>query len=113
MGYDLHIIRSKNTWDSRNNPISVEDWLQIVETDPELKAIDKLVGKNPITGREIIISMPNSAEWEHCEDKCKVPFHYLNGGISVSNPDEVVIKKMKEIAIRLNAYVIGDEQEEY
>ncbi|MFZ5986521.1 MAG: hypothetical protein ACOYWZ_05255 [Bacillota bacterium] len=113
MGYDIHIIRAENTWEAENNPITVEEWLHVVDSDPEMERIEKLEGRNPITGEVITVPMQNSAVWHHEELNYKVPFCYSEGGISVARPDNIVIKKMKEIAIKLNAKVIGDDEEEY
>ncbi len=40
-------------------------------------------------------------------------FLFWRGRIVVKNPDKEIIAKMKEIAIKLRAHVMGDDGEEY
>lgn len=40
MGWELYIIRTDNWFDSASNPISSEEWLQLVDDDKEL-SIDR------------------------------------------------------------------------
>jgi hypothetical protein len=44
MGWELHIIRTENWFDSASNPISSEEWLQLVDDDKEL-SIDRKNGE--------------------------------------------------------------------
>lgn len=44
MGWELHIIRTENWFDSASNPISSEEWLQLVNDDKEL-SIDRKNGE--------------------------------------------------------------------
>ncbi|MDP4268398.1 MAG: hypothetical protein Q8880_13325 [Bacteroidota bacterium] len=113
MSYDLHITKAEKKWESKNNPITVEEWFTIIDSDPELKHIEKTEFKNPQTQKIITIMMENSAAWNHSVLKRDVPFRYARGMISVSNPDDIIIEKMKEIAGKLNSKVLGDEGEEY
>lgn len=42
-----------------------------------------------------------------------VPFWFMDGAIDTKNPDKATIKKMVELAGKLNAKVLGEEDEEY
>lgn len=37
MGVEFHITRAECWFDSESNPISSDEWLALVEQDPELK----------------------------------------------------------------------------
>lgn len=41
MGWELHIVRTENWLDSASNPISSEEWLQLVNDDKELSIDSK------------------------------------------------------------------------
>jgi hypothetical protein len=43
----------------------------------------------------------------------RVPFWYLDGAIETKNPDDRTIRKMVELAGRLGARVLGEEDEVY
>ena len=68
---------------------------------------------NPQTHEVIQISNPLMASWIDPKTNEKHYFYYWRGKISVKNPSESAIKKMKELASRLDAHVLGDEGEPY
>lgn len=41
MGWELHIIRTENWFDSASDPISSVEWLQLVDDDKELSIDSK------------------------------------------------------------------------
>ncbi len=43
MGWELHIVRTENWFDSASDPISREEWLKLVNDDEEL-TIDNVNG---------------------------------------------------------------------
>lgn len=51
--------------------------------------------------------------WIDPETNAKHYFYFHRGEISVKNPSENAIKKMKELAVKLDAQVLGDEGEQY
>ncbi len=53
------------------------------------------------------------ASWIDPKTNEKHYFHYHHGEISVKNPSENAIKKMKELAVKFGAHVLGDEGEKY
>jgi hypothetical protein len=100
MGYDLHITRAEDWPQSEQNPITLEEWLAVVEEDPELAPWD---------------AYPNShfALWSG-DSKHEHPWmDWSRGKIYSKNPDAPLIRKMVSIARRLNARVIGQESEVY
>ncbi|EBI0041195.1 hypothetical protein EZY05_18880, partial [Salmonella enterica subsp. diarizonae serovar 61:k:z35] len=99
MGWELHIVRSENWFDSENDSISSKEWLQLVNSDKEL-SIDNSKGD--------FYAIWNGQS-EHDE-----PWLNWNGGrIYTKHPDEVLYCKMLEIADKLNAFVVDDDCRKY
>ncbi len=99
MGYDLHITRKEYHWDENGPAITSEEWLNVVNEDPEL-SIDDANG-------------PYFTIWS---GKCSYPdpwFDWDEGNIYTKNPDEPIIAKMLEISKIFNAKVQGDDGEVY
>jgi hypothetical protein len=108
MGYDLHITRAPEVWESELHPITPEEWLRVVEDDPSLC----LVGADPKLNRSGFRG-PYFAIWSGPSEH-KIPWlNWLRGRVYSKNPDEALIKKLVEIAKRLKARVIGDDGEVY
>jgi hypothetical protein len=99
MGYDLHITRAEDWTDSKNFPIHPREWLQIIEKDNELKISDT-------NGKYFAIW------YKHLTDK-ESWFDLTDGEVYTKNPDDFSIRKMIEIAEKLNAKVQGDDSEVY
>lgn len=104
MGYDLHI-------EKRSGIINREEWTKLIDEDKEMHIENTAQVKLP-TGQVLLMQEFEMAVWEPSE-KPVVYFSYRNGLITVKNPDERTIIKMKQIAVKLQAQVIGDEGEEY
>lgn len=115
MAYSLHIIKSQYSWEANENPIKLEEWIELVKTDSQMKMKSEFEGINPRTKEKIIIKLRDTAVWLFKNENIEyeVPFTYKKGAISVSHTDDNVIEKMKEIAEKLNGRVVGDEGEEY
>ncbi len=99
MGYELHITRAQYWSMNEGHEITAEEWLGVVESDPELK----LAGNN---GPFFTLWIGTSAHVEPW-------FDWLGGNIYTKNPDEPIMEKMVEIARRLDAKVQGDDGEVY
>jgi hypothetical protein len=100
MGYELHITRAEHWSDNEQHPITAEEWLAVVTSDPELH-IDTQNG-------------PYFAVWS---GPCSYPdggwFEWFDGNISTKHPDRAILGKMLQIAARLGAHVQGDDGEMY
>src|SRR5689334_19854392 len=110
MGYELHIFRRVD-WDNdeEESNISLQEWLQYVESDKELELTN---------GYQDIFKKwqdrPGFCKWiKHSEtDKDDAPwFNYCRGHITAKYPDDYTIMKMIQIAVALNAKVQGDDGE--
>jgi hypothetical protein len=113
MGYDLHITRGESWADSEEHPIPIDEWRKIVKNDASLEPQEHVEATNPQTGEVIRMETPGGAVWTNPESGSEVFFGYRSGKISVKNPDEPTIGKMKRLAALLAARVLGDEDEEY
>lgn len=113
MGYNLHITKAAEWSQSSANPISEIEWKTAVAADGRLQMDTTARALNPKTHEIIQVSNPLMASWVDPKTNEKHYFYYWRGEISVKNPSESAIKKMKELALRLGAHVLGDEGEPY
>ena len=111
MGYEVHITRATEWIRSNEAPITEEDWLAVVDTDPELivSADDYYDTKDRHTGA---VRRVHAVSWTaHPEEPW--PLWHDGDEILTKNADEPTIGKMKQLAQRLNARVLGDDGESY
>jgi len=116
VGYDVHITRAKEWYDSEKSPITLEEWHAYLTSDPEMR-LDGYAEATTPEGATIRIESEGLAVWTRHSgnglDGNMAWFDYRNGQIVVNNPDDEILDKMKAIAAALHARVIGDEGEEY
>ena len=115
MGYDVHITRAAHWSESESAPITLDEWLAVVNSDPEMR-LDGVAHVATPSGT-LRYTNPGLAVWtaysEHGVDGTKVWFDHRLGMIVVKGPNEEIVGKMKRLAARLSARVFGDEGEEY
>lgn len=99
MGWELHIVRTENWFDSSNNPISSDEWLQIINDDEEL-SVDKTKGDF-------------FAVWSGQSEHDEPWLEWNDGRISTKHPDEALYCKMLLIAKKLNAVVVDEDDHKY
>ena len=98
MGYNLHITR-KDFWANPDGPtISLSEWTEYLESDPEI------VQDWENQGAENSRFIAHPSQW---------PIWWKRGEILVKNPDALVIAKLVQIANCLDARVLGDDDEIY
>jgi len=102
VGYDLCITRRKN-WVNPEEPaifpaITPEEWLVIVEADPELE----IYARNG----------PYFARWNVPREP-KGWMDLFRGDLFSKNPDPALVEKMQSVAVLLGAQVVGEEGEIY
>jgi hypothetical protein len=116
MGYDLHVTRADDWTESESSPISLNEWLAYVEEDPEMR-LDNVAVARPEGEPPLVYENEGLAVWTaysgHDPNGNMAWFDYYNGEIVVKNPDDEIISKMKRIAERFGATVMGDEGETY
>lgn len=117
MGYEVHIVRNSDWWDvAVGGGISLEEWEFCVRTDESMR-LDHAAETKTDDGEVIRYENPGLAVWvgysNHNESGNMAWFDFREGRISVKNPDEEILRKMHQLATRLDAKVVGDEEEEY
>jgi hypothetical protein len=95
----LHITRAKHWAQNEGLWISPEEWISVVEADPELRSHEDFG--------------PLFAVWTGESELVDPWLEWFNGNIDTKNPDAALIEKMVQIAKRLGARVQGDEGEIY
>ena len=101
MGYDLHITRAQHWAETRDAPITADEWLNFIENDPELIIDPRNNG-------------PYFALWrQHRIDDDFPWFDWFHGQIYSKYPDRKTLGKMLAIARQFSAIVQGDEGEVY
>jgi hypothetical protein len=99
MAYDLRITRAPGDWfESESGGITAEEWLKLVEEDPELSLVP---------GRASL------ARWQGPSKHPDPWFDWWKGTIKTKSPDPPMVEKMIQMAARLNARVQGDDGETY
>jgi hypothetical protein len=99
MGYDLHITRAANWSENEEAPITLDEWLVLVDADPELSL-------TPANG-------PYFADWRGPSGLAEPWLDWDAGNIYTKNPDSALLRKMAAIAALLGAHVQGDDGELY
>ena len=102
MGYNIHITR-REYYSEDGNAIPLEEWLALAQADAELTL------------------EWNDNEWAEVNWRgvsgCENLFTYFGGGILTKMPrnecKDAIIDKMVQIAARLGARVLGDDDEIY
>jgi hypothetical protein len=98
MAYDLHITR-RQYWASEDGPsIGLAEWAQYVAMDPD-------VVPDPQNNEEdYIYSGHPTSPW---------PILWSRGDLLVGSADDAMLAKALAIAARLDARVLGDDDEQY
>ena len=99
MGYDLHITRAEHWADNGGAEISPEEWLAIVQADPELTLA-------PGNG-------PYFAGWSGPSRHPEPWLDWFAGNVYTKHPDSALLRKMVRLADGLGARVQGDGGELY
>lgn len=103
MGYDLHITRSRDWTESESNPISLDEWLGYIANDPEMRLdnyAEAKVGETVLRVESIGLAVWLSYSG-HGIGGGMAWFSFHKGRVTVKNPDNEIIGKMKLIAVCL------------
>jgi hypothetical protein len=111
VGYDIHITKAQEWSDSTSQPIPEADWLSVVGQDPTLtiRQADELRMRDRKTG---LVRVIHPVVWMGPDGEA-TPLWFDEGRATTKNPSKAAIAKMKEIAAKLGAHVVGDEGERY
>ncbi|WP_154668243.1 hypothetical protein [Pseudoduganella violaceinigra] len=113
MAYELHITKAAEWSRSSQNPITEAEWTAAVAADGQMRMDAVATAENPLTHETIEVRNPFMASWIDPNSNSKHYFYYSRGKVTVKNPSEDVINKMKALAAMLGARVVGDEGESY
>lgn len=100
MGYELFATRREDVLE-HGSEIAVEEWLSLVESDPELELVPDM---GPYFARFL--------------GPCKYGegngwFDWSDGNVFTKYPDEVLLSKLLQISRNLGGRVAGEENETY
>ncbi|MFF9020273.1 hypothetical protein [Streptomyces eurythermus] len=115
MGYDVHITRRTPWWEEEGEQITTQEWAAVVAADSDLEMVQ--VARASPRGQGTVLEYRH--EWlaqmtTHPQRDIQGAWLDWEGGrIVVKNPDEILLKKMREIARVLGARVQGEECEYY
>jgi len=112
MGYDIHITRTVDRFDSEKKPITFEEWIALVRSDPEFHLTGEATAVTP-NGQRITMKAPGLTEWTSTSSARKTWFLHHMGKVTVTNPEPEILDKMRQVAKTLAARVQGDEGEFY
>ena len=99
MGYDVHITRAEHWADNQGMEISPDEWLQIIQADPELLPVQE-------NGEYFVI-------WRGPTKYAETWFDWSDGNITTKYPHRATLRKMLQLATALGAKVQGDDGEVY
>jgi hypothetical protein len=108
MGYDLYITRAESWLDTKKAPILQGEWNSVVEADPELELSTEDYDERQVKRK---IERVHAVIWTTHPDR--VPLWFADGAVRTKNPDTATVKKLVALARKLNAKVLGEENEEY
>lgn len=116
MGYEVHITRKADWFDEEGAVITLDEWLEYVASDPDMRADGYAEARMP-NGTVLRTEDPGIAVWtawsRHNEGGGMAWFCYREDHISFKSVDTEVLKKMYQIAETLGARVQGDDGETY
>ena len=116
MGYEVYITRTDVWFDEEGEAISLDEWLQYVDRDPEMRADGHAEATAP-DGSTIRLENPGIAVWTtysgHDEDGNMAWFMHQEDCVSVKNPDVEIRRKMHAIATSFGGSLQGEEGERY
>ncbi len=98
MGYEFHLTRRRLWHDDEGPAITAAEWLEVVAGDPELEL-------DPRNG-PYFANCARAGEEDHWLD-------WRDGDLFTKHPEDWFVRKMQELAGRLDAVVQGDEGEVY
>ncbi|WP_435207201.1 hypothetical protein [Micromonospora sp. bgisy143] len=104
MGYELHISRAEEYYDSEERPIALQDWLSYAEGNPALRA-----------GEWLGWGEERQSIFEYtCGDGSVVSLTWFEGGITIKGHfDSDPYREFGAIAGDLRANLQGDDGERY
>src|SRR5882724_2806240 len=107
MGWEIHITRGNDWSDNGKHPITADEWLALVEADPEL-AIDPRDN-----GPYMALWLPHWVRADPPWSDDHPCFDWFKGCMSTTRPDRETFAKALEIVRALRAKVQDDDGQVY
>ncbi|SFS09844.1 hypothetical protein SAMN05421771_1707 [Granulicella pectinivorans] len=111
MGYDLHIVRTREWADAEEEPILLDEVEALVAADPELRwspSLDSVVTTPDGAEIRYRAAQNPAIQWREIS-----AFRWSGDQIECKNPTPEQIVKLAQMARALNAYLVGDDGELY
>jgi hypothetical protein len=106
MGYDVHIVRSDNWLSAESRPIPKADVDKLIADDSEL-------GWSKVDFTDMLNEAGVMARYYAILWHGEPTFIWYKSRIKCTDPDQDEIRKMVDMAAKLDARVFGDEDEQY
>ncbi|AXY72779.1 hypothetical protein D3H65_01800 [Paraflavitalea soli] len=112
MDAKFYITRKQDLLDhSSGNSISLQEWTNFVEKDPEMR-LDNCTAVTLPNGEIYKYASPGTAVWLNREpgsnEVKEVMFDYAGGCILVNDADQRTLKKIRHIAYKLNTRIFKE-----
>lgn len=92
--------------------VSLKEWNELLSNDPDMR-LDNFAEATTTNGETIIIESDGLSVWTKYSGnglhENYAWFSYSQGNIIVKNPDNEILNKMIDLAVKLNAKVQGDD----
>ncbi|MFF9884191.1 MULTISPECIES: hypothetical protein [Streptomyces] len=100
MGYDVHITTRTPWWEDEGEQITTQEWEAVVAADSDLEMVQ--VARVSPRGQDVVLEYRHEWLAQMCthpqRDTHGAWLDWEEGQIVVKNPDEILLKKMREIA---------------
>ena len=106
MGYDVHLVRTEQWFDSQSDPVSKEDVDKALATDPTLSWSESDCVE--MTEDDASVKRYYQINWNG-----EPAFWWYKSEVRCKNPSEAQLLKLVELADMLKAQVVGDDGEKY
>jgi hypothetical protein len=119
LGYDVHIERMNGQSEAPSEPITLEEWIAFVKSDPEMRMTPVVEVANPRTGEVVRIQGDGLSVWTGRSaidgQELHLTFRFSNGRISTRFPlgNDEGFRKLCSIARSFGGYIEGDGGERY
>ena len=110
MSWYVHITRAERWREAEQKPVTREEWLACVDADEELRRVTPAeVGANqPFVKADDAAWVERLPGGAGGGERVLAWFGYHNGYIDVRNPDGETLRKMADVAERLHANVVDE-----
>lgn len=103
MGYEVYITRATSHMETKEFPISIEEWRAVVDADDEIV----------LSPEDWYWMRDESGEVHRFRQWLFIPrgtfFSFSDGAVHIKSPDRATMAKMVALAAKLNAIVLDED----